>query len=325
MHLIIDNYGIDLSINNNRLTIQKGEVIKYLVPSKITAIHVITPCTLTTPVVTWAAVYGIALLLYNSKGKVAARLWQPHFGSHAAIRIQQIQFCRSAEGLLWVKQLLQRKAAAQLHTQITLPKHLQHKQVIEKMNTLINRLNRDAGINIIWLRVMEAAISRWYWAGIALALKQHITVMPRNYRPAKDRFNAILNYLYGTLYGMVEGSLLAAGIDPHISIMHRMEYNTPALVFDVIEPFRHWADDFLIQLVLTDALPKGFTEEKEGGILLTPAGKKSILTQWFAYLHEKTPVPKKMVKRKDQVQQLASALAAMLLEEYKQQNKKSEV
>ncbi len=323
MHLIIDEYSIDMRIENNRLAIEKGNTIKSIVPSKISAIHIIKPCSLTTPVVTWAAENNIAVLLYNNKGKVTARLWQPNYGSHAAIRIMQLTFCTSAQGMMWVKTLLLQKASAQLHTLNSLPPHLRNTLVTEKIAKYINMLRADVGINQIWLRSMEAVIGRWYWAGISVALKQYTVVLPRNMRPARDRFNAILNYLYGTLYGIVEGCLLAAGLDTQLGIMHRMEYNTPALVFDVIEPFRHWADEFLIQMVLENRLTSDFTDDKSGDILLTPKGKKEVLTQWFIYLQQKTPAPKKLIKRKDQVQQLCSNLAAQLLREAKFQNSKT--
>jgi len=34
--------------------------------------------------------------------------------------------------------------------------------------------------------------------------------------PAKDEFNAMLNYGYGMLYGMIERSVVVAGLDPYI-------------------------------------------------------------------------------------------------------------
>ena len=189
------------------------------------------------------------------------------------------------------------------------------------MDRLIIKLQSETGGNLEWLRRIEAAIGRWHWAGVAITLKSHIKIGPRNLRPAKDRFNALLNYLYGTLYGLVEGCQLAAGLDPHISIMHRMDYNTPSLVFDMMEPFRPWADRFVIDLFLQDKWQDDFAEEKADGILLTTAGKKYILTEWFAYLEQKTPSPKKMIKRRDQIQQVCTALAAQLLDNYHKKNK----
>jgi CRISPR-associated protein Cas1 len=271
----------------------------------------------------WAAENDIPLLLYNNKGKVIARLWQSHFGSHAAIRIAQISFCQSADALFWLKELLVKKAEAQLALQQSFPVPLQRPVVLERMKARLEKLKKETGINSGWIRSAEAVISRWHWIGVAHALKNHLKIGPRNIRPARDRFNSLLNYLYGTLYGLVEGSQLAAGLDPHISIMHRMEYNTPSLVFDMIEPFRQWADKFATDLLLSGRYAPDYTEEKAGAIVLTSKGKKEILSQWFAYLQEGSPSPKKMVRRKDQVQQLCSQLAAKLLKQYNETDKKN--
>lgn len=322
MQIIIDHYGTKLSVENERLAIAKGETVKYLIPSKVSAIHIFKACTISSPVLSWASVYEIPVLIYNNSGKVTARIWQPHFGSHAAIRIKQLQYCGSVESLLWLKQLLVKKGQQQEKILLSLPKQLHHVIVLERIRCLKERLVKDTGMNVGWLRSLEAGMSRWYWAGIAHALKEYMHIHPRKQRPAKDRFNSLLNYLYGTLYGMVEGCIIAAGLDPHISIMHRMEYETPSLVFDLIEPFRHWADEFLISLVMSKSLEEDYWEQKDEGSRLSSKGKKIVLAQWFEYLNQKTASPRKQVKRKDQVQQLCTSLASMLLQEYKKEERK---
>lgn len=316
MQLIIDTYGISLRIDNNRLLVEKDGTCKSVHPSRLTAIHIFMPCTLTSPVAIWAIEHGIPLLFYNRKGQVAARIWEPHFGSQAAVRLAQMDYCQSPEALFMIKDWLLAKAMGQRALHQKWGKTDPHQKIMAKMDGLIGRLQAETGLNLPWLRRLEAHISRWHWTGVAIGLRRHVAVGPRNLRPAKDRFNALLNYLYGTLYGLVEGCQIAAGLDPHISIMHRMDYNTPSLVFDMIEPFRPWADEFAIDLFLLGKWQQSFTVETGDAILLTPAGKKFILAEWFAWLEQKTPAPKKKIKRRDQVQQLCSALAADLLKKY---------
>lgn len=321
MQLIIDQKAIILSVENERLAVQKGETVKHLVPSRLTAIHIMAPCSLTSPVINWAAQYEIPILFYNNRGQVKARIWQPHFGSHAAVRLQQMVFCQSANGANWLKSLLLKKTGSQLYLLQHLPEKLQHKMALERVKALARRLQEESATHLHRVRTIEAGAGRWYWAAVAHALKEHVQIAPRHVRPAKDGFNAMLNYLYGTLYGLVEGAAIASGLDPHISILHRMEYNTPSFVFDLIEPFRHWADEFLIHKILKGEITTAFTEQKGDTVKITPGGKKQLLAQWFLYLEERTPAPKKKIKRKDQVQQLCSSLAAELLKQYKNAQK----
>ncbi len=89
-----------------------------------------------------------------------------------------------------------------------------------------------------------------------MLLPEQYRFKERSKHPAKDAFNALLNYGYGILYGKIEGSLIKAGIDPYVGVFHRENYNRPVLVFDIIELFRSWIDyvvvDLCYQQVVTD-------------------------------------------------------------------------
>jgi CRISP-associated protein Cas1 len=101
----------------------------------------------------------------------------------------------------------------------------------------------------------------------------------RSSRPAKDPFNAMLNYGYGMLYSKVEKSLIIAGIDPYLGFLHRDDYNQLSMVYDFIEPYRTYVDKVVFRLFTgkkvnkshTDAITNGCTLNKEGKNLLVQA------------------------------------------------------
>ncbi|MBW2028434.1 MAG: CRISPR-associated endonuclease Cas1, partial [Deltaproteobacteria bacterium] len=70
----------------------------------------------------------------------------------------------------------------------------------------------------------------------------------RSRRPAKNPFNAVLNYCYGMLYGLVEKACILAGLDPYIGFLHADDYNKKSLVFDLIEPFRIYGEQTAVYL-----------------------------------------------------------------------------
>ncbi|MFO7558792.1 MAG: CRISPR-associated endonuclease Cas1 [Desulfobacterales bacterium] len=47
----------------------------------------------------------------------------------------------------------------------------------------------------------------------------------RSRRPAKDPFNAVLNYCYGMLYSRVEKACILSGLDPFVGFLHTDNYN----------------------------------------------------------------------------------------------------
>jgi CRISPR-associated protein Cas1 len=108
-------------------------------------------------------------------------------------------------------------------------------------------------------------------------------------------FNAALNYLYGMLYNAVEGAVLAAGMDPMFGIIHADTFGAPTLVFDLIEPFRPFADRLLMRLLYAGALDhRHFEPMKVGkapdgaaqGVSVNREGRKILIQAFNDYQRE---------------------------------------
>jgi CRISPR-associated protein Cas1 len=165
------------------------------------------------------------------------------------------------------------------------------------------------------LRGWEGAASRRYLEAIAAFMPSDYAFSKRSKRPATDRFNALLNYGYGMLYGKVEGALIRAGLDPYVGVMHRDDYNRPVLVFDVIERYRVWVDYVIIHLCRQEALPaEGFTEQEGGGVWLDGIGKRILVQSVNDYLHEVISLAGVKRSREEHLKQYAYALAKQMLD-----------
>jgi len=88
------------------------------------------------------------------------------------------------------------------------------------------------------LRGLEGSASRSFYAALAEVIPPQYTFEGRSKRPARDIFNAFLNYAFGILYRKIECALTAAGMNSYIGFMHRDGYQFKSLVYDFIEPFR---------------------------------------------------------------------------------------
>ena len=154
----------------------------------------------------------------------------------------------------------------------------------------------------------------------------------RNFKPALDRFNCVLNYLYGMLYAQVELALVKVGVDPSLGIMHVDRYNRPTMVYDFIEPYRQWADQVAMDLAIEDAVPddgfmlddpfamgnrtlingkwkmengkSGVEDEKLDmessdtvGYWLGSAAKSVVIGRFLEFLNERVPFKKQMHRR----------------------------
>lgn len=113
-------------------------------------------------------------------------------------------------------------------------------------------------------------------------MPDRFTFEGRSRQPARDPFNAFLNYAYGILYSEVEKACVIAGLDPFVGFVHSDNYNKKSLVFDIIENFRIYADRVVFKLFskkmvndrMYDTLPNGVTLNKEGKKLLFDENSK---------------------------------------------------
>jgi len=88
----------------------------------------------------------------------------------------------------------------------------------------------------------EGTAAKSYFASLPAILSSNIPpeMVPkgRSKHPPRDRFNALLSYGYSMLYGLVERSALAVGLEPSFGFYHRPRSSAPPLVMDVMELFR---------------------------------------------------------------------------------------
>ena len=164
------------------------------------------------------------------------------------------------------------------------------------------------------LRGWEGAAGRRYFEALATLMPPDYAFEKRSKRPALDRFNALLNYGYGMLYGKVEGALIRAGVDPYVGIFHRDDYNRPVLVFDVIERYRVWVDHVVIHLARQEAFPdEAFALRSGGGVWLDGIGKRILIQAVNDYLAEITPLNGLRRSREEHLRQYAHELAKLFL------------
>jgi CRISPR-associated protein Cas1 len=168
-------------------------------------------------------------------------------------------------------------------------------------------------------RGQEGTASRLYFQQLATYLDHRTDFTGRQKRPAYDPFNALLNYLYGMLYTSVHLAMLKSGLDPHLGVLHADQYGaTPTLVFDAIEPYRPWADEVALQLVINGSVTEtSFEPDAEArGLWLSSEGKTAVIESMLEYLQTATIYERRMVRRSVQIDLDAQKLAVFLKEYY---------
>ena len=106
---------------------------------------------------------------------------------------------------------------------------------------------------------MEARAAAYYWG------KYHDGFRRRRFGEPP---NNLLNYGYAILRAVVARSLVASGMLPAVGIHHRNKYNPYCLADDIMEPYRPWVDQLVMEIC----------EENEEIEELTPELKRELLS-----------------------------------------------
>jgi CRISPR-associated protein Cas1 len=195
----------------------------------------------------------------------------------------------------------------------------------QKLEKAINRINdykskvKSTEADVISdiapsLRGWEGAASRSYFEIINLLMPEEYKFEGRTQHPATDVFNCVLNYGYGILYGKIEGSLIKAGLDPYVGVMHREDYNRPVLVFDVIEKFRVWIDYVVIKLLEQKAINEDcYSVKDDGSYWLEALGKRILIQAVNDYFDEVIKIGSVKRSRSNHIDLFASRLASMIM------------
>jgi CRISPR-associated protein Cas1 len=160
---------------------------------------------------------------------------------------------------------------------------------------------------------LEGKAARSYFEAISAVMPEKYKFAGRSRNPAKDEFNALLNYGYGILYSLVEKACIIAGLDPYVGFLHTDSYNKMSLVFDIIEMFRIYIDETVVYLFTRRMVKDEFFEPLEQGLGLSKEGKVALVEAVNRALDESMLYRGRNVKTRNTIQMECHRIANSLI------------
>jgi CRISPR-associated protein Cas1 len=238
------------------------------------------------------------------------------------IRRRLLEIHDKKEGLAVVKHLLKKKIANQMKfLKLLAKKRKKHikaaiDEVVPKMEEYQKKIQKQKGtVDDVRQTLMayEGNAASLYFQSLSLMLPPKYQFKSRSSRPAKDYFNAALNYGYGMLYGKVERACVIAGLDPYIGFLHTDNYNKISLVFDLIERYRIFIEQPVFYLFSRKNLKKSHFDEIKQGYKLNDDGKKILIPAIDEHFEEVIQHKKRKLKRINTIQADCHAFANYLI------------
>jgi CRISPR-associated protein Cas1 len=169
------------------------------------------------------------------------------------------------------------------------------KKVLSEMKDL-----RDKALvapNLDTLRGLEGRAGRLYMETFPGMLKEneidnHKLMSGRNRRPPKDPVNALLSLGYTLLVRDVMAACVGVGLDPLFGFYHRIEPGRPALVLDLMEPFRSLiVDSTVIRVLNTQEITLSDFYWGKDSCQLKNSGRNVFFSAYERRMHDKIKHP----------------------------------
>lgn len=313
---------------------QKDEIFRFqtkenrldLSPLKIESIIISNKAMISTQAVCLALEHNIDLVFLDKYGFPTGRVWFSKMGSTTLIRRRQLEASLDEAGMVLVLDMVQKK----LENQIRFLKKLKEARPgkkkmfqapLQSITTAIDSLGRLSGADgknmeeaRNTIQGLEGTAGRAYFSCLSGLMPEKYRFPKRSRRPALDPFNAVLNYCYGVLYSRVEKACIIAGLDPFVGFMHTDNYNKKSLVFDLIEPFRVFADQVAVYFFTGKTAKPEYFDLQTKACSLNNKGKPLVVDALNRHLEEKLRYRNRNVKRKHLIRHETHRLANIMLE-----------
>lgn len=321
MQLVINSYGSYLRKNGNCFQVKRDDKSFEVAVGKINSILITTAASVTTDAIKLAVDNNIDIVFLNAYGEPYGRVWHPKLGSTTLIRRKQLEIYENSEGLNLVKEWGLKKLDNQIKLLERLRKTRDEKRgdldrYIDDISESRERMKRLRGTIEAKRQDMlglEGRASRAYFEAISMVMPEKYRFAGRSRNPAKDEFNALLNYGYGILYSLVEKACIISGLDPYVGFLHTDSYNKMSMVFDIIEMFRIYIDEPVIYLFSRRMVKDEFFEPLEQGVGLSKDGKAALIEAVNKALEETIAYRGRNVKTRNTIQMECHRIANGLI------------
>lgn len=288
--LYVTTEGAYLRLDNEAVEIvHEGTTLKRIPLHHLGAIVMLGNITVSPPLMERCAQDGRSLVWLNEFGRFRARVEGRVSGNVLLRRAQHNALNDTDEGVTLARAFVRGKLTNQIQVlQRALREHppsdpTRLRNAIASLRAYTEPLAQSEDLDAI--RGVEGYASKIYFDALddlITAQREAFRMLQRTRRPPRDRFNALLSFVYSLLTQDCVSALEGVGLDPQVGYLHALRPGRPALALDLMEELRPaFADRFALSLVNLRQLTAEHFEERPGGaVLLNEAGRRELLVAY---------------------------------------------
>jgi len=143
-----------------------------------------------------------------------------------------------------------------------------------------------AAANLDTVRGIEGEAARTYFDNLTRLLRKDaraaFAMNGRSRRPPRDRFNALLSFVYSMVMNDCRSALESVGLDPQLGFLHAVRPGRAALALDLMEEFRAILADRLVLTLINrgQVSEKDFEERPGGAVHMRDDARKTVVVAY---------------------------------------------
>lgn len=289
--------GTVLSKQGERLIVSKdGRIVSEIPLLKVEQVQVHgRGITVTTPALVALAERHIDVVYLTQRGRFLARV-NGGGTKHGELRLRQARLVDDPERTLVVARQI---VIGKLTNQRALLDRLRGAapDAVARAVTGINAMAARVGTahNLDMLRGFEGQAAVAYWSGFRALLRGAWGFEKRAYRPPPDPINALLSFGYTLLLTEIHGVVQTVGLEPHLGVLHAVDYGRPSLALDLEEEWRPIIVDAMVLGLVNrgEITADDFERADEGapGVCLRDEARKTFLRAYESRVSDRAPYP----------------------------------
>lgn len=287
-HLTINTFGSFIGIDGDCLLVKEDKSKRLFPLNRLSSVSIAKRgVSLSSDLVHAFSQRGVKLFFLDFRGVAhSAILGQSQHGV-VAVRQAQYDYYKTG-GIDLMQKIIYGKIKNQRAVLSYLNKYHQNDtltQAIVALQTNANNINQYTDRDK--LLGLEGASAASYFRALADAKLFSSSFTKREKRGSREVNNAMLNLGYAVLSSYILNSIVNAGLEPYLGILHVQRAGKMALVLDLMEEYRAWVvDRAVIKL----------RQQSEGKDKLDDKLKKNLIKEVQATCSKKYPYRSKKVR-----------------------------
>jgi CRISPR-associated protein Cas1 len=245
MEIALINYGKYLGVKGQNFAVyQEGELSQEFPFHKVKRAVIASGNNVSSSALFWLAQYGVETVIVSKTGKLVATIVSAYDDARADTRLMQYEAYFNRKGVEIAQAVARKRAESEISM---MEKHGFNTSKLEKWLLRMDFEAERVDEIRVKIQALEGKCTQEYFKQYFKQFPDFLQPKKRSKFRAREPLNNLLNLGYEVLRRRVHVAVVSSHLDPYLGFLHATRMYRPALIYDMLEPWRTVAEEFILK------------------------------------------------------------------------------